>query len=119
MFKWLISLEPLISQKTKKQKVEDGSAAPVADSMDLDNGGGSSSNVTSSNTIPADTHSARKPTYEKLGVPADLASDIGANVSGWYELVAVLTHVGRTAESGHYIGWVKDDKGHWCKSMKS
>jgi ubiquitin carboxyl-terminal hydrolase 14 len=26
--------------------------------------------------------------------------------TGSYELVAVLTHKGRSAESGHYVGWV-------------
>jgi ubiquitin carboxyl-terminal hydrolase 14 len=27
----------------------------------------------------------------------------------------VLTHVGRAADSGHYIGWVKSEKGDWWK----
>jgi len=26
--------------------------------------------------------------------------------SGDYELVSVLTHKGRTADSGHYVAWV-------------
>lgn len=60
------------------------------------------------------THNARAQLYAKLGIDASLANDIGANVSGWYELVAVLTHVGRTAESGHYVGWVKQGK-NWFK----
>jgi ubiquitin carboxyl-terminal hydrolase 14 len=30
--------------------------------------------------------------------------------SGYYDLVAVLTHMGRTADAGHYIAWVKDEK---------
>jgi ubiquitin carboxyl-terminal hydrolase 14 len=45
---------------------------------------------------------------QDLKIDADLAQDMGANVSGQYDLVAVLTHVGRAADSGHYIGWVKD-----------
>ena len=32
--------------------------------------------------------------------------DIGSNNSGYYELVAVLTHQGRSSSSGHYVGWV-------------
>ncbi len=60
-------------------------------------------------------HATRQVLYEKLGIEHGLAQDIGANVSGWYDLVAVLTHVGRTAESGHYIGWVKDQNGEWWK----
>jgi ubiquitin carboxyl-terminal hydrolase 14 len=35
--------------------------------------------------------------------------------TGRYQLIAVLTHKGRSSESGHYIGWVhkKDEK--WLK----
>jgi ubiquitin carboxyl-terminal hydrolase 14 len=35
--------------------------------------------------------------------------------TGRYQLISVLTHQGRSSESGHYIGWVhkKDDK--WLK----
>ncbi|RUS23821.1 hypothetical protein BC938DRAFT_474570 [Jimgerdemannia flammicorona] len=40
-------------------------------------------------------------------VDPELAKDNGANVFAQYELCAVLTHVGRSAESGHYIGWAK------------
>ncbi|OMH86095.1 Ubiquitin carboxyl-terminal hydrolase 14 [Zancudomyces culisetae] len=38
-----------------------------------------------------------------------LKSDIGCNPSGFYELVAVLTHIGRNANSGHYIAWVRHE----------
>ncbi|KAJ1565729.1 Ubiquitin carboxyl-terminal hydrolase 14 [Nowakowskiella sp. JEL0078] len=44
---------------------------------------------------------------EEIGVSNSLKTDVGANVSGVYELSAVLTHVGRAADSGHYIGWVR------------
>lgn len=33
------------------------------------------------------------------------------NDSGKYELIAVLTHKGRSADSGHYIAWVKQEDG--------
>ncbi|KAJ3214894.1 Ubiquitin carboxyl-terminal hydrolase 14 [Dinochytrium kinnereticum] len=52
---------------------------------------------------------------KEIGVPESLYTDVGANVSGQYELVAVLTHVGRAADSGHYIGWAKNEKGEWWK----
>lgn len=29
--------------------------------------------------------------------------------SGYYELVGVLTHAGRSADGGHYVGWVRDE----------
>lgn len=50
----------------------------------------------------------------ELGCDASLVSDPGVNPSGQYDLVAVLTHVGRAADSGHYIGWVKQG-GEWWK----
>ena len=31
-------------------------------------------------------------------------------VTGFYDLIAVLTHAGRSADAGHYIAWVKEDK---------
>lgn len=37
-------------------------------------------------------------------------SDIGGNVHGMYELAAVLTHVGRTADAGHYMAWVRSEE---------
>ncbi|KAJ1965527.1 deubiquitinating enzyme [Dipsacomyces acuminosporus] len=36
--------------------------------------------------------------------------DIGCNPSGMYELIGVITHIGRTANSGHYIGWIRKEK---------
>lgn len=44
----------------------------------------------------------------------DLGDDCGSNNSGWYNLSGVLTHKGRSIDSGHYIGWTKhNDK--WVK----
>ncbi|KAJ3089887.1 Ubiquitin carboxyl-terminal hydrolase 14 [Quaeritorhiza haematococci] len=58
-----------------------------------------------------------KEVYKELGVDEGLAADVGANVSGLYDLVAVLTHVGRAADSGHYIAWVKnpESEDEWWK----
>ncbi|ONM63090.1 ubiquitin-specific protease 7 [Zea mays] len=36
-------------------------------------------------------------------------------LTGVYDLVAVLTHKGRSADSGHYVGWVKQDDGKWIE----
>ncbi|KAF3948404.1 hypothetical protein CMV_025592 [Castanea mollissima] len=43
------------------------------------------------------------------GVP----SDSGTQMTGIYDLVAVLTHKGRSADSGHYVAWVKQESGNW------
>lgn len=32
-------------------------------------------------------------------------------MTGVYDLVAVLTHKGRSADSGHYVAWVKQESG--------
>lgn len=38
----------------------------------------------------------------------------GTNPTAIYTLVAVLTHAGRSSDSGHYIGWVKRGES-WVK----
>ena len=35
--------------------------------------------------------------------------------TGFYDLCAVLTHQGRQADGGHYVGWAKGDDGKWRK----
>lgn len=32
-----------------------------------------------------------------------------------YELFALLTHKGRSADSGHYVGWAKQADGEWIQ----
>ncbi|KAI4386971.1 hypothetical protein MLD38_004843 [Melastoma candidum] len=36
-------------------------------------------------------------------------------LTGIYSLVAVLTHKGRSADSGHYVAWVKQYSGKWIE----
>lgn len=35
--------------------------------------------------------------------------------TGVYDLVSVLTHKGRSADSGHYVAWVKQENGKWVE----
>lgn len=35
------------------------------------------------------------------------------HLTGIYDLVAVLTHKGRSADSGHYVAWVKQENGQF------
>lgn len=46
---------------------------------------------------------AAPPEFEPYSFP----DDPGSNNSGRYELAAVLTHKGRSTNSGHYVGWGK------------
>jgi len=41
--------------------------------------------------------------------------DEGSNNSGYYVLQAVLTHKGRSSNSGHYVGWVRQKGENWLK----
>ena len=36
-------------------------------------------------------------------------------MTGIYDLVAVLTHKGRSADSGHYVAWVKQESGQFSR----
>ncbi|KAL9273801.1 Ubiquitin carboxyl-terminal hydrolase 6-like protein, partial [Drosera capensis] len=47
--------------------------------------------------------------------PQDGASEKGEHLTGVYDLVAVLTHKGRSADSGHYVAWVKQEDGKWIE----
>lgn len=39
----------------------------------------------------------------------------GTRFTGFYDLVAALTHKGRSADSGHYVSWVKREDGTWTQ----
>ncbi|KAJ1858855.1 deubiquitinating enzyme [Coemansia sp. RSA 1853] len=41
----------------------------------------------------------------------EFKADDGCNPTGMYELIGVVTHIGRTANSGHYMAWVRKEKG--------
>jgi ubiquitin carboxyl-terminal hydrolase 14 len=44
----------------------------------------------------------------------NIAQYAGA-LTGRYELIGVLTHKGRSADSGHYVSWVKQNDGQWVQ----
>lgn len=51
----------------------------------------------------------RKREYDQLqaAIPAEVREDVGSSATGLYELVGIVTHKGASANSGHYIGFVK------------
>jgi len=55
----------------------------------------------------------KKKDAELFDGPADPSKFV--NETGIYELYAVLTHKGRNADSGHYVGWVKEAEDRWLK----
>lgn len=64
----------------------------------------------------ADGLSAEEARAREDAEPAVAASGPSASaapLTGRYELCGVLTHKGRSADSGHYVAWVKQDDGSW------
>jgi len=47
--------------------------------------------------------------------PYYFKEDPGSNNSGYYELQAILTHKGRSSNSGHYVAWVKHKTDTWIE----
>ncbi len=56
-------------------------------------------------------------TQQSSGSGADPQSEIGVGLpdhfQGLYELFAIVTHKGRSADSGHYMGWVRSSGDNW------
>ena len=49
-----------------------------------------------------------------MSVDADFPQDgLPADFMGNYEIFAIVTHKGRSADGGHYIGWVRQDPTKW------
>jgi ubiquitin carboxyl-terminal hydrolase 14 len=46
---------------------------------------------------------------------AESEAPAAPQVTGFYDLVAVLTHKGRSADSGHYVSWVNQENGKWIE----
>jgi ubiquitin carboxyl-terminal hydrolase 14 len=49
--------------------------------------------------------------------PVEIGNGLPLGFTGQYELHAIVTHKGRSADSGHYMGWVRQAPGSqlwWC-----
>ena len=93
----------------KKDIAKDAEKIAIPDGAPQPGAAGSSSDA-------MDVTDILKPkTPEELAELAKEAdgAECGDNKTGRYELFAVITHQGRTAEGGHYVGWVKKDKKKW------
>uniref|UniRef100_A0A7S4HGN8 Ubiquitin carboxyl-terminal hydrolase n=1 Tax=Vannella robusta TaxID=1487602 RepID=A0A7S4HGN8_9EUKA len=61
---------------------------------------------------------SEEPETEALANTDETMEDVDAgaaldNDTGFYELLAVVSHQGRSAEGGHYVAWVKRDAETW------
>ncbi|KAK5792569.1 hypothetical protein PVK06_033684 [Gossypium arboreum] len=66
----------------------------MTDAEGSSNAGGESSATTSQEAVPSDKETS---------------------LTGIYDLAAVLTHKGRSADFGHYVAWVKQENGKWIE----
>jgi len=87
--------------------------ATGADAVMSDAGAVSSDAAGSQTAAASDVTAADAP-------PATAIEDIvdpleGTRFTGFYDLIAVLTHKGRSADSGHYVSWVKQPDGKWTE----
>ena len=48
-----------------------------------------------------------------------LVGEKETQMTGIYDLAAVLTHKGRSADSGHYVAWVKQENGSFFETNPS
>lgn len=64
-------------------------------------------------TAPAGAKAPTSSSSSSSLVPQKRSLPSPACPTGRYELVAVLTHKGRSADSGHYVAWVREDDGTW------
>ncbi|CAD5234332.1 unnamed protein product [Bursaphelenchus xylophilus] len=46
--------------------------------------------------------------------PSHFEGDPGSNNSGFYQLNAIITHKGRSSNSGHYVAWVRVGEKKWA-----
>lgn len=87
--------EPTVTETAAEEVVE-----PAPDAMEIEQ-------------PPVQAEKAPEATMEEE-IP--MAVEVPKNETGEYELVGVVTHKGRGANSGHYIGYGKDPKtGKWMK----
>ncbi|PPR84429.1 hypothetical protein GOBAR_AA36283 [Gossypium barbadense] len=82
------------SKANEKSSGSKDGEVKMTDAEGSSNAGGESSATTSQEAVPSDKETS---------------------LTGIYDLVAVLTHKGRSADSGHYVTWVKQENGKWIE----
>ncbi|KAI0726971.1 cysteine proteinase [Fomitopsis betulina] len=108
-------------ERAERRSIRKKSAARAAKALKAAAAGSSAPAEASSSTAPADSEPAamdvdlehesvyrerEKAQLEQLVHP-DIQNDVGCSLTGQYELIAIVTHKGAAADSGHYMGFVK------------
>ena len=67
-------------------------------------------------TVDDGSPDKKQRTVEGDAAPVSTDADAKQGPTGRYELIGVLTHKGRSADSGHYVSWTKSkDDGQWVQ----
>lgn len=71
----------------------------------------------STSSVAAPTDAMEEEVIAQPASNYDFGEGIPSSFRGHYELMGVVTHKGRSADSGHYIGWVRKEAGssQWWK----
>ncbi|CCM05924.1 uncharacterized protein FIBRA_08162 [Fibroporia radiculosa] len=93
-----------------KQQAAQATPVPPAAGSSAGTGEADTMEVDAPNTVelePESTYRERELKELEELINPDLRADVGSSVSGQYELIAIVTHKGAAADSGHYMGFVK------------
>lgn len=101
------SLKKRVNGRWKELEVEAVGSAPAAAPA------GGSAEAMEVERAPAAAGGASSSEPQLPALPLPPAVTARDNLTGRYELFAIVTHEGRTAEGGHYVAWVKQDDGGW------
>ena len=106
-------LKAEVAAGTKEEADKALEALKASDAKDANaDASGSGSGAGADDAEMADAADAEA---EAAKAAANAARCDGTRSTGFYELVSVLTHKGRSADSGHYIAWVKNADGSWTE----
>mmetsp|Transcript_11570 Transcript_11570/g.23128 ORF Transcript_11570/g.23128 Transcript_11570/m.23128 type:complete len:492 (-) Transcript_11570:40-1515(-) len=101
VFPLILDLYDLCNDHLKEQLNGPRNAFKIAE--DIQSGVSKKQKVSES---PEDPHSSSPTTVDNTHAGA---------LTGRYELIGVLTHKGRSADSGHYVSWTKKSDGQWVQ----
>lgn len=111
-------------EKGKKEKEKDEDAGKEK-GMEKEAEGISSSSSSSSASASSSSSPSSSPAIDLSAVTAAASAEEEPRLvtdrrtaplnhrTAMYELFAVITHQGRSADGGHYLGWVKFGKNYW------
>lgn len=103
-----------LQETLKSNRKEDGSKKPRVDAAVTGEG-----EAMDEDAIALQAALAMSMEEERMSAATTVLTEAGlpADFKGMYELMGVVTHTGRSADSGHYIGWVRQREGSdvWWK----